>query len=179
VGLLFREQGKQRAQRCFPALFDLASPSARRNPIAGVAEICRDIKIASEISVRGFRMFLQICFYERANGDDLQLVEMGIVKGGTNQLVAQPASAPRFRDLSMNQGDAVLRAMVLQNSALISKRDLKLTLRFVMRYGTAVHTTLLLRFFLQILRDCRHWATISSDATFAPRAAATPASQVP
>jgi hypothetical protein len=69
--------------------------------------------------------------------------------------------------------------MVLQNSALISQRDLKLALRFVMRYRTAVHATLLLRFFLQILRDCRPGATISSDATFAPRAAATPAGQVP
>jgi hypothetical protein len=43
--------------------------------------------------------------------------------------------------------------MVLQNSALGSQRDLKLALRFVMRYRTAVHATLLLRFFLQILRD--------------------------
>src|SRR5215467_15399038 len=86
-------------------------------------------------------MFLQICFYERAHRDDLELVEMGIVQGGANQLVAEPASAPWFRDLSMNQGDAVLRTMVLQNSSLVSQRDLKLALRFVMRYRTAVHAT--------------------------------------
>src|SRR5215831_19629538 len=104
-------------------------------------------------------MFLQICFYERAHRDDLQLVEMGIVQGGANQLVAQSSSAPLFRDLSMNEGDTVLRAMVLQNSALASQRDLKLALHFVMRYRTAVHANLLLRF-LQILRDCRPGVTI-------------------
>src|SRR5689334_629159 len=91
-------------------------------------------------------MFVQICFYERTHRDDLQLIEMSIVQGGANQLVAQPASAPWFRHLSMDQRDAVLRAMVLQNSAFVSQRDLKLALRFVMRYGTTVHANLLLRF---------------------------------
>jgi hypothetical protein len=47
-----------------------------------------------------------------------------------------------------------------------------------MRYRTAVHANLLLRF-LQILRDCRPQATISSDARFVPCAAASPAGQVP
>ena len=96
-------------------------------------------------------MFVQIRFYERTNRHYLELIEMGVVQGGANQLVAQPASAPWFRDLSMNQGDTVLRAMVLQNGALVAQRDFKLAFRFVMRYRTAVHEALLLRFFLQIL----------------------------
>jgi len=50
----------------------------------------------------------------------------------------------------------------LQNSALVSQRDLKLALGFVMRYGTAVHANLLLRF-LQILRDCRPQAAIGNN----------------
>jgi hypothetical protein len=58
MGLLFREQGKQRAQRCFPALFDLAWPSARRNPIAGAGEISR--------SLLKFQFVASGCFFKYA-----------------------------------------------------------------------------------------------------------------
>jgi hypothetical protein len=46
MGLLFREQGKQRAQRCFPApLFSLAFRATQSD--GGATEICRDIKITT------------------------------------------------------------------------------------------------------------------------------------
>jgi len=171
VGLLFRSKESSVHSAAFLLLRFRLDFSATQSD----GWRSRAFKIASEISVRGFRMLLQIRLYERTHWHYLELIEMGIVQRGTNQLVAQAASAPWFWDLSMNQGDAVLRTMVLQNGALISQRDFKLAFRFVMRYGTAVHETLLLRFFLQILRDCRPAATISSDAGFAPRAAAMPA----
>jgi hypothetical protein len=41
VGLLFREQGKQRAQRCFPALFDFGLAFRATQSDSGAAEILR------------------------------------------------------------------------------------------------------------------------------------------
>jgi hypothetical protein len=45
VGLLFREQGKQRAQRCFPALFDFGLAFRATQSDSGHG---RDLKIVSE-----------------------------------------------------------------------------------------------------------------------------------
>ena len=46
-------------------------------------------------------------FYEWANRNDFQLVEVGKVQRSANQLGAQPASSEGFRDLCMDQADAV------------------------------------------------------------------------
>lgn len=86
----------------------------------------------------GFRMFFQIRFHKWTHRNDLKLIEVGIVQRSAYQLISQAAPAGSLRDLRMNQGNAVVRAAVLQHRFLSSQRDLKLALGFIVRNGIAI-----------------------------------------
>jgi len=66
---------------------------------------------------------------------------MSEVQRSTNQLVSQTAPSVSTRDFSVNKGNTVLCAAVLQHCFLISQRDLKLSLGFIVRNGIVIHKT--------------------------------------
>ena len=76
-------------------------------------------------------MLLQVRFYKWTHRNNLELIEVSEVQRSANQLVAQPASSVSRRDFSMDKGNAVLCAAVLQHCFLVPQRDLKLSLGFI------------------------------------------------
>ena len=86
-------------------------------------------------------MLLQVRFYKWTHRNNLELIEMSEIQRSANQLVSQPAPPRCLRDFSMNKGNAVLRAAVLQHCFLISQRYLKLALGLIVRNGIAIHKT--------------------------------------
>jgi hypothetical protein len=68
VGLLFREQGKQRAQRCFPALFDFGLAFRATQSDSGAAEILRSFLKRSFLkrSLLKFQFVASGCFFKYA-----------------------------------------------------------------------------------------------------------------
>jgi hypothetical protein len=89
----------------------------------------------------GLRMFLQVRLYKWAYRNNLELIEMSEVQRSANQLVSQTAPSVSTRDFSVDKGNAVLCAAVLQHCFLIPQRYLKLALGFIVRNRIAIHKT--------------------------------------
>src|SRR5262249_22101171 len=94
---------------------------------------------AELLSERGFRMFAQIDFYERAIRKNFELVEVSIIQRSAHQLAAQAAPSECIRHLGVDQADAVWSAMVAQGGCLLPQRDFELAIHLVMRDLIAVH----------------------------------------
>ncbi len=84
-------------------------------------------------------MLFEIHLYERADGNNFELIEMGKVERGSGQLAAQAAFSHGFRNFCMKQPHGVAGAPVLQECSAFLQRDLKLAFGLIMFYRIAVH----------------------------------------
>jgi len=84
-------------------------------------------------------MFLQICFHKRADGDDLELIEVGIIQRGADELASQALAFQSFRHFGMHQADVLIGAAVLKEGDLISLRDFKLAFGLIVSDWSIVH----------------------------------------
>src|SRR5262249_3260985 len=120
-------------------------------------------------SACSFRVLLQVKPYERALGNDLELVEVGIVQGGAGQLAAQTAAPLAFRHFCVDQPHGLAAALILQERSSFLQRDLKLAFGLVVLDGITVHGTFVAPFACSCLRA--FYANVSRGQVFIAAAA--------